>query len=73
MVLIFVCDKLGIKTNRHKSLSKEYYGHMKNNITNDPLNPALRNFRTVLVQQNSARLTPLRQLAEGWEGSCSTK
>jgi hypothetical protein len=60
---------------RHKSLSKEYYSHMKNNIINDPLNPPKGDFRTVQVRQDSAkeRLTPLRQLAEGWEGSCSTK
>jgi hypothetical protein len=38
-------------------------------IKYDPLNSALRNFRTVQVRQDTARLTPLRQLAEGWEGS----
>jgi hypothetical protein len=48
---------------------------MKNNNINDPLNPPKGDFRTVQVRQDSAkeRLTPLRQLAEGWEGSCSTK
>jgi hypothetical protein len=54
---------------RHKSLSKEFYSHRKNNIINDPLNSARRNFKKVQVKQDSARLTPLRQLAEGWEGS----
>jgi hypothetical protein len=35
----------------------------------DPLNPPRGDFRTVQVRQDPARLTPLRQLAEGWEGS----
>jgi hypothetical protein len=34
----------------------------------DPLHPPKGNFRTVQIRQDSARLTPLRQLAEGWEG-----
>jgi hypothetical protein len=58
-----------IKTIRHKSLSKEFYSHMKNNIINDPLNPPKGDFRTVQVKQNTAteRLTP--PLRGGWEGS----
>jgi hypothetical protein len=39
----------------------------------DPLNPPRGDFRSVKVKDSSATLTPLRQLAEGWEGSESTK
>jgi hypothetical protein len=42
---------------------------MKNQkLQYDPLNPPKGDFRTVQVKQVSARLTPLRQLAEGGEG-----
>ena len=33
-----------------------------------PFNPLKGEFRILPVRKNAARLTPLRQLAEGWEG-----
>ncbi len=35
----------------------------------DPLNPPKVDFKIVLTKQVAERLTPLRHLAEGWEGS----
>ncbi len=54
---------------RHKSLCKEFYSPMKNNIINDPLNPPKGDFGTVQVWQHAAkeRLTP--PLRGGGEGS----